>query len=60
MITKKQAKEFAQTAWNTGTYLNDKNGTPYIMLPEHGCLVVWSIKKGEVRNVQTEQVASGI
>lgn len=60
MISTRQAKILAKQAWETGTYL-DGNGNHYIVLPNDGCLVVWSMnKKGEICKVQVEQAAYGI
>lgn len=56
MLTKKQAKELAQIAWDTGTYLNGL-GCYYIELPAYECVVTWKLNtRGEVCKLQINQV----
>lgn len=55
MITTKQAKEFAQIAWDTGTYLNGV-GYYYIELPDYECTVSWKLNtRGDICKLQIQQ-----
>ena len=55
MLTKKQAKELAQIAWDTGTYLHG-DGCYYIELPNNNCVVTWKISnQGTVGKLQILQ-----
>lgn len=55
MLTKKQAKQLAKIAWETGTYLNGKDYY-YISLPDFNCVVVWKINNiGDVCKLQIQQ-----
>ena len=55
MITRTRAKELAQQAWDTGTYLHG-DGCYYIELPNNNCVVTWKISnQGTVGKLQIQQ-----